>query len=187
MDPFVPFDWNRIFIGEQPTLFYLEIVFRTLAIFIYAILLLRFMGKRGSRSLSTFENVVIIALGSATGDSLFYPQVPLLYAFLVISLIVGCSRLIQYLQLHQRPINTFIDGHPILMVKEGKVIESGLKTGRIRKEELYGMLRCEGLSSTSNIKLAYMERSGQLSVICSEDSESYQGQTIIPDMIANDN
>ncbi len=41
-------------------------------------LVLRLMGKRGNRSLSPFANVVIIALGSATGDSMFYPQVPLI-------------------------------------------------------------------------------------------------------------
>lgn len=187
MEPFEPLNWYRIFIGDQPLLFYLEIAFRTVFIFIYAVLLIRFMGKRGSRSLSAFENVVIIALGSATGDSLFYPQVPLLYAMLVITLIVGCSRLTQYLQIRFQPVNTFIDGYPILMVKEGKVIESGLELGRLRKEELFGMLRCNGLTDTSNIQLAYLERSGQLSIIQKDSSQSYQGISIIPERIANPN
>ena len=186
MDPFEPFNWYRLFIGDQPLLFYLEIVFRTVFIFIYAILLIRYMGKRGSRNLSTFENVVIIALGSATGDSLFYPQVPLLYAVLVITLIVGCSRLIQYLQLRYQPVNTFIDGYPILMIEQGKVDTEGLKLARVRQEELFGMLRCEGLTGTSKIRYAFLERSGQLSVICTKEGSEYEGTSILPSQLAND-
>jgi len=185
MEPFEPLNWHRIFIGDQPLMFYLEIAFRTVFIFIYAVLLIRFMGKRGSRSLSAFENVVIIAMGSATGDSLFYPQVPLLYAMLVITLIVGCSRLTQYLQVRFQPFNTFIDGYPILMVEEGRIVESGLELGRLRREELFGMLRCEGLITTSNVKLAYLERSGQLSIIQDDGTNTYQGINIIPERTAN--
>ena len=179
------FDWYRMFIGEQPILYFAEIIFRTLVIYLYAVFLLRFMGKRGSRNLSTFENVVVIALGSATGDSLFYPQVPILYAVLVITLIVGLSRLMQILQIRSKPINTFIDGYPIMMVKDGQIMESGLEKARLRKEELMGMLRMEGLHNTNQISYAFLERSGMLSVLKPEDDSSFAGLTLIPKNLAN--
>ncbi len=83
MDPVSPFDWHRMFLGAEPPLYFLEIIFRIAALYTFTVLAVRLMGKRGNRNLSPFQTVVIIALGSATGDTMFYPQVPLLYAFLV--------------------------------------------------------------------------------------------------------
>jgi len=185
MDTIEPFNWYRMFIGEQPLLFFGEIIFRTVFIYAYVVLLLRFMGKRGSRNLSTFENVVVIALGSATGDSLFYPQVPILYAVLVISLIVGLSRLMQLLQVRSKAVNTFIDGYPIIMVKDGQIINSGLEKARVRKEELMGMLRGEGLHDTCSIQYAFLERSGMLSILERKDDSKFKGISLVPKNLAN--
>ncbi|WP_284165343.1 hypothetical protein [Frigidibacter sp. SD6-1] len=49
-DDFVPFDIARMFLGTQPTLFYLEIVFRTCLVHACSLLLLRWTGGRACRS-----------------------------------------------------------------------------------------------------------------------------------------
>jgi len=187
MEDVVPFDWYRMFIGKAPILFYLEILFRVVVIYIYAILLLRFIGKRGNRGMSIFENVLIIALGSAMGDSLFYPEVPLFFAFLVITLIVLLNRGLQWLQLRSKPVNTFLDGFPILMVKKGKIDSVGLKKARIRTEELYGMLRLAGLDNLAQVEYAFLERSGNLSIIeTKNDSPEGETESILPGNVGNE-
>jgi hypothetical protein len=40
-NPAVPFDWASMFFGTDPSLFYLEIVFRTCVIYAYALALIR--------------------------------------------------------------------------------------------------------------------------------------------------
>jgi len=186
MEDVVPFDWYRMFIGKAPILFYLEIIFRVVVIYIYAILLLRFIGKRGNRGMSIFENVLIIALGSAMGDSLFYPEVPLFFAFLVITLIVLLNRGLQWLQLRSKPVNTFLDGYPILMVRAGKVDKSGLEKARIRIEELHGMLRLAGYVSLAQIEYAFLERSGSLSIIeTGTDRPESEAESILPETLGN--
>lgn len=164
------FDWHRIFLGNENYYIYmLEIGFRILFIYAFAVLLMRFMGKRGNRSLSIFENVLIIALGSATGDAMFYPKVPLLYACLVISVIVAANRLLQYLQLKSKKFNTFLDGKPVLLVENGKLEKGGLRKSRVREEELFGMLRENGITNLNEVNLAYFERSGAISIKENED------------------
>lgn len=159
------FDWHRIFLGNTNDYIYmLEIGFRVLFIYIFAVILLRYMGKRGNRSLSIFENVVIIALGSATGDAMFYPKVPLLYACVVIIIIVGANRVLQNLQLKSKRFNTFLDGVPLLLVEDGKLIKKNLTLSRVRKEELFGVLRENGIVNLSEVEMAYFERSGAISV-----------------------
>ncbi len=87
-DPVVPFDLVRMFLGSEPPLFYLEILVRTCVVYLYALVLIRWVGGRGVAQMSTVEFLLVIALGSAVGDAMFYPDVPLLHAMLVISAVV---------------------------------------------------------------------------------------------------
>ncbi len=174
-----PFDWHRIFLGnEQDYMFMLEIGFRVVFIYLFAVVALRFMGKRGNRSLSTYENVLIIALGSATGDVMFYPQVPLVYACIVIVIIVTLTRLLQNLQLLFKPVNTFLDGQPILLVRHGVIDENNLARCRVRKEELHGLLRAKGVRDINEVEFSFFERSGEVSVFKKEISMERNGSLI---------
>mgnify|MGYP000976287537 CR=1 FL=1 len=91
------FDLKRMLIGDDPPLFLLEIVVRTLIIYAYTLVLLRWLGSRAIGQLSTVEFLLVIALGSAVGDATFYPEVPLFHAMLVITLIVGLNKLLDTL------------------------------------------------------------------------------------------
>ncbi|TVZ53252.1 DUF421 domain-containing protein [Dokdonia sp. Hel_I_53] len=165
METVTPFEWKRIFLGtENEALFLLEIGFRVTFIYLFAVLVMRLLGKRGNRSLSMFENVLIIALGSAIGDTMFYPKVPLIFACIVIVLIVAMSRYLQYLQINYRNVNTFLDGKPTTLIKKGEILEQGLKDSRIRKEELYGMLREHAIRDLGDVEYAILERTGKLSI-----------------------
>ena len=79
------FDLHRIIVGDLPPMFYGEIILRTTVLFVFALILIRTMGKRSLGQLSTFDFVIIIALGSAVGDPMFYDDVPLLYGMLVVA------------------------------------------------------------------------------------------------------
>ena len=164
MDPATPFDWHRLFIGDEPILYLLEIVFRTVFIYGYAVIMLRYLGKRGQRNLSTFQNVVIVALGSATGDSMFYPGVSILYACVVITTIVGLGRMVQELQLRAQPFNAFLQGKPLMMIRKGEVLKEAMDEARLRPDEFMAMLRDQGIRNTGEVEFAFLERSGLLSV-----------------------
>src|SRR5688572_12528546 len=93
-----PLDWHRLFFGEGPPLFFMEIVVRVLLTYSFAVVALRYMGKRGQRQMAPFELVLVIALGSATGDAMFSPEVPILYAWLIIAVMVGLNRVLGIVQ-----------------------------------------------------------------------------------------
>lgn len=162
MDPVTHFDWHRIFLGDQPPLFLLEIVFRVVLIYLFAVLLMRVMGKRGAKHPTPFENVVIIALGSATGDSMFYPQIPITYACLVITVVVGLDRLMMAAQQRSQTVNTFVEGDPPLLVRHGYVVEGALSRSGLRRDELHGLLREQGVENTGEVRYAFFERTGSL-------------------------
>ena len=77
------FDWHRLFIGDLTPWFLAEVAFRTVFMFGWLLLMIRWIGKRGAGQFSILELSIIVALGSAAGDPMFYPEVPLLHAMLV--------------------------------------------------------------------------------------------------------
>ena len=164
METAVPFDWHRIFVGDEPAAFYLEIVFRVVVVYGYSVLLVRLMGKRGSQALSPLENMVIIALGSAVGDSMFYPEIPLTYAFVIVTVIVGLSRLMANLQQQSAGFNDFMDGKPLLLVRDGKLDDDAVARARMRDDEVLALLRLQGVEDTGEIRLAWLERTGEVSI-----------------------
>ena len=68
------FDLHRIFLGDTSAWFLLEVIFRTTFMFVYTLILVRTTGKRGLGELSPFELLLVVALGSAVGDPMFYPD-----------------------------------------------------------------------------------------------------------------
>jgi len=185
MDPVIPFDWHRMFVGNQPMLFYVEILFRTAFMFLWALILIRYMGRRGSRNMSPMENLVIIALGSSTGDAMFYPDVPLTYAMVVVALVVLMSRGLADLQLKSIKVNTFTDGLPLILIYNGHILEESCAKARLRRDELLGQLRIMGHEDTNRLSLVFMERSGELSAFEYPPGMQVSGASTWPERIAN--
>ncbi|MDH2174111.1 DUF421 domain-containing protein, partial [Acinetobacter johnsonii] len=69
-------DFIKILLADTTFTFAAEIVLRSVLMYFLIILVLRFSGKRGVRQLSIFEIAIILSLGSAAGDAMFYEEVP---------------------------------------------------------------------------------------------------------------
>ncbi|HEX5657214.1 MAG TPA: DUF421 domain-containing protein [Polyangiales bacterium] len=171
------FDLKRIFLGELPLWFLAEIVFRTTIIYAYTLLLVRLLGKRGLGQLSPFDFVIVIALGSAVGDPMFYQEVPLIHTMLVITVVVllqrGVSRLTEKSALAER----FIDSEPRRLVRRGVVDLKNLRDEQLDPEELFSALRVQGVRQLGEVQLAYIEPSGAISVL--NEPEPQPGRPLI--------
>src|SRR5690606_5167295 len=105
--------------GDDSSVIYLEIFVRTLIIYGYTLVLLRWLGGRAIGQLSTVEFLLVIALGSAVGDAMFYPEVPLLHAMAVVTLVVLANKGLDMAMARNRGIERAIDGVPKEAVREG--------------------------------------------------------------------
>jgi uncharacterized membrane protein YcaP (DUF421 family) len=180
MDPIIPFEWERLFIGEHPPLYFLEIIFRIILIYSFAVFALRYIGKRGQRQMAPFELVLIIALGSATGDSMLYPEVPIFYAWLIILVMIALNRLLSGLQFHYKSINTFLEGDPRLMIRKGQIMKENLHKEHLRREELLELLRELEVKNTGEVQFAFLERTGNLGLFRFPEAEQVEGESTYP-------
>lgn len=163
-DPVIPFDLARMFLGEHPPLFYLEILFRTVVIYGYTLALIRWIGGRSVAQLSMMDMLLVIALGSAVGDATFYPDVPLLQAMLAITVVVVLNKALDALAARSKRTNQLIDGRPITVVRDGCISIPGRKASDLSMEEVRSMLRRRGVANLGQVEMAFVEEGGGMSV-----------------------
>ena len=164
MDPVIPFDLQRMLLGDAPPLFLAEIAVRTAVIWLWAVLLLRWIGGRSISQMSVIEFLLVIALGSAVGDPMFYPDVPLLHGMVVILLVVLADKGIDLAFRRWSRVKSLVDGVPTEVLRHGQVLPGILAVRDIGTTELMELLRLKGVRNLGEVELAYLEPSGDLSV-----------------------
>jgi uncharacterized membrane protein YcaP (DUF421 family) len=174
------FDLERMFIGDGEILFLLEIIVRTVIIFVFALMLVRLLGKRGQGELSPFEFVIIVALGSAVGDPMFYPEVPLVHSFVVIASVVALIRILEALTLKGGPTEELLESVPSCLVEDGRVVLGGLRRESLSRDELFMSLREHGVEQLGQVRRAYLEPSGRISCFSFAAGKATAGLPIIP-------
>lgn len=159
-----PFDLVRMLIGDEPPWFMAEIVFRTTVIYLYTLALLRWIGGRSISQLSVVEFLLVIALGSAVGDAAFYPDVPMLHAMAVITVVVLIDKAMDYGIRRWRPVKNMIDGMPSEILRDGRILCNGMAARGMGTLEVMELLRRQGIENLGQVRYAYIEASGALSV-----------------------
>lgn len=178
----------RILFGEAETAdpwLYAEIVFRTLVMYLYTIFLARMVGHDAIGQIGPFEFVLVIAVGSAAGDPMFYPEVGLFQGILVITVVILLHRATGALLARSSRVESLVEGDPALVVEEGRIREEGLGSGSLSLRELLALLRLEGVRDVGEVEAAYLENNGKLSVFRYPDGKARQSRPTTPLRTAN--
>lgn len=171
MDPVTNFDVMKILFGESEWVFLLEITFRVLVIYVFALLFLRVGGKKSRQQMTPVEMLLIVALGSAVGDVMFYPSVALLYGALIIITVLVLQFATSRLKLKWGFFEKFVDSRPNLLVKEGRVIKKALEAENVTETELESELRLNSIRNIGQVEYAYLEVNGKISVFKYEEGK----------------
>lgn len=174
------FDFHRIFLGDSPGLFLLEIVFRTVVMYAYTILLLRFLGKRGLGQLSHLELAIIICFGSAVGDPMIGAEMPILHGMVAITTVALLQvSMEKYINRHRR-IEKLIEGLPVCLVDNGEVKVDALRDENLSVADLFRALRNKEVVHLGEINKAFFETSGDITVLFQSPRHVKPGLCIIP-------
>ena len=165
---FAPFDWPRIFLGEHPLPYYGEIAMKIVIVFAVLIIVMRIIGLTGRGDLSPLQQMLVIALGSAAGDVMLYPDVPFGHALLILFGVSTVAVLVELAATRLRALRNAIDAHPVVLVLDGEVLRDRLHQQRINERELYAVIRGEGGRALSQVQLAVLEVTGRISVFLDE-------------------
>jgi uncharacterized membrane protein YcaP (DUF421 family) len=174
------FDWHKFLMGEEEWIFIGEVIFRSAIMFIVALSALRILGKRGVRQISIFELVVIITLGSAAGDPMFYKDVGILPALGVFFVIVTLYYSVTYLVDKNKRFEHLIEGKPVCLILDGSFSIENFKKESLAQDEFFAELRIKGVSQLGQVEQAIIETNGDISVFFFPDDLVKPGLPILP-------
>ncbi len=180
MDKFNPFDPKRMWLGDESPWLLAEIVVRTGFLYAFMLLMMRLLGKRALGHLSPFELIVVIALGSSVGDPMMHPDVPLLNGMAVIVAVVVLDRSIAWVKSTHASVELAVESKTVLMIESGRVLKGHSHRERVAFDEIHMMLRQKGFTNLAEVKAAYLETSGELSVQCEPEAENLLGLPLYP-------
>jgi uncharacterized membrane protein YcaP (DUF421 family) len=158
------FSWKELMLGSENWDFLPETMLRTSIMFIIINVSLRILGKRGVKQLSVFELVVIISLGSAAGDPMFYKDVGILPATIVFVMIVGLYSLITYFIGKNKRFENLMEGKPARLINKGVFSIGNFSKEALGEDEFFAELRMQGVSQLGQIEEAIVETSGNISI-----------------------
>ena len=143
----------------------MDIVLRAALAFAFVFFLMRIVGRRELSSLEPFDLVMLIVLGDLVQQGVTqsdYSVTGLILAAGTIALLqVGVS----YLNFRFRRLTPILEGEPIVLVDDGRVLERNLARERLTREELIVQARQSQIASLEDIRLAVLETSGNISFI----------------------
>lgn len=174
------FEWNRVLMNDLPVGFLLEVLFRSAMMFIVLLVSLRFTGKRGVKQLSIFEIVIIIALGSAAGDPMFYEDVGLLPAVVVFLVVISLYRLVTWLTGKSKWFEELLEGKTEMLIDNGFFSHIKFQQEAIAQDEFFSELRLKSVEHLGQIKYAFLEPSGNISIYFFPDDEVKPGLPLLP-------
>jgi uncharacterized membrane protein YcaP (DUF421 family) len=143
----------------------MDIAIRAIVLYVFVFVLMRIVGRRELSNLQPFDLVLLIIIGDALQQGLTQSDYSMTGAFIA----VGTFALLQvgtsYLNFRVRKSRPVLEGHPIVVVQDGKVIDENLHRERITVEELAEEARMQQISSIEDIQWAVVETSGNISFI----------------------
>lgn len=181
---FMDIEWKRILMNDLPYSFLLEVVLRSVIMFIIILCTLRASGKRGIKQLSVFELVLIIGLGSAAGDPMFYKDVGILQALTVFVVVILLYIFVTKLTDKVTWFEKVLEGEPAYLMKDGKILLDEFKSSGLSKDEFFAGLRVLNVEHLGQVKTVLIETSGVFSVLFYADDEVKPGLPIFPDPLS---
>ena len=150
----------------------MNILIKGLIIYIMLALAVRFMGKRQIGELQPGELVTTMVLSEIASMPLQDKDFPILSGVSLIFLFVTLELLSSFLAMKFRPYRTLMQGHSVLIIKDGHLLKDNLKMIRYSTDDLIEALRLKDVFDISEVQYAYIETNGSISVKLRKEAEA---------------
>ena len=142
-----------------------ELVLRGTLMYWVLFVLFRFVVRRhvDGIALSDILLLVIVADAAQNGMSGDYKSVP--EGAVLIATLVGWNVLVDWLAFRFETLERLLQPPPLMVIRHGHVLRRNLRKEFISDDELMSKLRERGVSNVSEVRAAFIETDGSVTVI----------------------
>lgn len=171
-------DWHRLLIGDNPWGFALEVLGRTIIIYLALMVVMRLLGKRMHAQLTIMDLAVMLTLGAIASvpmQSFEHGILPGLVLLVSILFLHQASTILIY---KNRSVEVLTQGKISLVIKNGVIDPEKLGELRISQGQLFAVLRNKGVRQLGEVKRLYSEADGHFSLYKLNDPKP--GLSVLP-------
>ncbi|WP_087971429.1 YetF domain-containing protein [Oceanobacillus rekensis] len=149
----------------------IELIIRIAIGFIVLFTLTRMMGRKEISQMTFFNFVSAIAIGSVTANLVVNQNLSIHNGVIAL---IGWSLftlIMDFIDIKSKKLRKIVTGDPVIVIKEGKIVEKAFHKTRLDLDSLNAMLRKQKIFSMADVDYAIFETDGKLSVMKKEDKK----------------
>ena len=143
----------------------MDLPLRALAAFLFIFLLTRVIGRRELSSMEPFDLILLVVLGDLVQQGVTQSDYSVTGLFIAAASFAGLSVAVSYLSFRVPKLRRILEGEPIVIIRDGKVIEKNLRSQRLTRDEVEAEARQQQVDSLDKVAWAILETGGQISFI----------------------
>src|SRR3954470_444463 len=143
----------------------MDLVIRAVVGFFFILLLTRAVGRRELSTLKPFDLILLVVIGDLVQQGITQNDFSVTGLMLVTATIALLTVAVSFGSYKFPRLRPMLDGEPVIVVEDGKLIDRNLRRNRITQEELAAAARNHGISHIANVRWAVLETSGRISFI----------------------
>jgi uncharacterized membrane protein YcaP (DUF421 family) len=144
----------------------MDSVLRALVIYFFLLLVFRINGKRSISQITMFDFVMLLIIGEAIQNAILGDDFSITNGMIVVVTLVLTDIIISFIKMKSPKLEKIIDGVPLILLDEGKVLKDRLRKSRVDEEDILEAAReAHGLERLDQIRYAILEKDGKISII----------------------
>ena len=142
-----------------------EFILRGLIIYVFLIVLLRLTGKRQVGQMPPFDLVLLLVLSNTVQNAMIGGDNSIIGGVISAVTLVAANWLVSLLTYRSKKMEALVEGRPELLIHNGKLFERALAQAKLTRHEMMNALREAGCAAVEDVRAAFLENDGTISVI----------------------
>jgi len=155
-------DWNALFALSVPPL---EMVVRGSAIYWFLFLIFRVIVRRDAGAIGLADILLLVIIADAAQNAMAGDYRSITDGMILIATIVGWNVLLDWAAYRSPRLQRLLEPRQLVLVRNGQIVYASLRRQFMSEEELMSKLRERGVAKLAEVKRAYLEGSGAVTVI----------------------
>jgi uncharacterized membrane protein YcaP (DUF421 family) len=135
----------------------------------FLFLIFRVVLRRDVGSVGVADVLFVVLVADASQNAMTGGYVSVAEGAVLVATLIGWNLLLDWLAFRFAWAYRLVEPQPLLLIRRGRVQHKHLRAEMITLAELRGQLRQHGVESFDEVKAAWFESDGQISVIKRED------------------
>lgn len=143
----------------------MDLVLRAIFLYFFVFAITRVIGRRELSQLAPFDIILLIVAGDAIQQGLTQDDYSVTGAVLVVGTFAILQLLTSYASFRIQRLRPILEGEPIVIIQNGKILDRNLRRERLTAEEVAEEARQQQIASLDQVEWAVLENSGKISFL----------------------